>query len=52
MHSICCAAIKVSVESNVESLVSRYETHFDKSRQLFEEFAMEEMMIAENGPTL
>ena len=52
MHSICCAAIKVSVESNVESLVSRYETHFDKSRQLSEESAMEEMMIAENGPTL
>ena len=48
MHSICCAAIKVSVESNVESLVSRYETHFDKSRQLSEESAMKEMMIAEN----
>ena len=52
MHVICTAAIKVSVESNVESLFSRYETHFDKSQQLKEKAALEEMMIAENGPNL
>ena len=52
MDNICTAAIKVSVESNVESLISRYETHFDKSRQLTENSALEEMMIAENGPNL
>ena len=36
----------------VESLVSRYKTHFDKKRQLKEEYALEEMEIAENGPEL
>ena len=46
------ASVKLSVESVVESLVSRYETHFRKDRQLTEEHSMEEMMIAENGPTL
>ena len=34
----------------VESLVSRYEIHFDKERQLTEEHALNEMEIAENGP--
>ena len=47
LHGICCAAVKVSVESVVESLVSRYE-----SRSLDEHNAMDEMMIAENGPTI
>ena len=28
VHCICAAAIKISVESDVESLVSRYEKHF------------------------
>ena len=31
---ICAAAIKISVESDVESLVSRYEKHFKVDRQL------------------
>ena len=52
MHAIACAAVKVSVESVVESLVSRYETHFNKNRSLDEENAMDEMMVAENGPTI
>ena len=52
MHVICTAAIKVSVESDVESLVSRYETHFDKSQQLTKNAALEEIMIAENDPNL
>ena len=31
LHGIVCAAVKVSVESVVESLVSRYESHFNKN---------------------
>ena len=52
LQGILCAAVKVSVESVVESLVSRYETHFNKNRNLEEHNAMDEMIIAENGPTL
>ena len=52
LHSIVTSAVKVSVESVVESLVSRYEVHFDAKRQLKEEHALEEMEIAENGPEL
>ena len=52
VHIICVAAVKVSVESVVESLVSRFERHFDKCRQLDEENALMEMDVAENGPTL
>ena len=36
----------------MESLVSRYEVHFDKTRQLTEENALNEMEIAENGPSI
>ena len=43
MQGILCAAIKVSIESVVESLVSRFEKHFHKSRQLKEENALNEM---------
>ena len=52
LHCICAAAVKVSVESVVESLVSRYEHHFSSSRQPLEEHALNEMVIAENGPLL
>ena len=52
MQGILCASVKVSVESVVESLVSRYESHFTKSRNLEEENAMDEMVIAENGPSI
>ena len=52
LHIICTAAVKVSVESVVESLVSRYEVHFDSKRQLSEEHALEEMEISENGPDM
>ena len=45
IHIICIASVKISVESVVESLVSRYEIHFDKERQLKEEHALNE-----NGP--
>ena len=52
LQSICAAAIKISVESDVESLVSRYENHFTVDRQLDEEKADDEMLISENGPAL
>ena len=52
LHCICCAAVKVSVESIVESMISVYENHFDSKRQLTEEHALEEMQIAQNGPQL
>ena len=37
VHCICAAAIKISVESDVESLVSRYEKHFKADRQFCED---------------
>ncbi len=52
LQGILCAAVKVSVESVVESLVSRFESHFTKNRNLEEDNRMDEMMIAENGPTI
>ena len=48
----CLVYVKYSVESSVESLISRYEVHFDKSRQLSEEKAHMEMFVSENGPIL
>ena len=50
VHCICVASVKISVETVVESLVSRYESHFTSSWQGTEEQALEEMIIAENGP--
>ena len=50
LHIITVAAVKISVESLVESLVSRYKIHFDKESQLTEEHALNEMEITENGP--
>ena len=52
VHLICVAAIKVSIESVAESLVSRYETHFNSSRQSNELNSLEEMIISEKGPLL
>ena len=52
IHVILSACVKVSVESVVESIVSRYERHFHHSRQPNEEHALNEMIIAENGPFL
>ena len=49
MHCLSTVAVKYSVESSVESLISRYETHFDRKRQLTEENSHQEMVIAEVG---
>ena len=40
---ITAAAVKVSVKTVVESLVSRSENHFDAKRQLTEQHALDEM---------
>ena len=52
IHLICVACAKDSVEGVAESLVSRYEKHFDSSRQPTEQHSLDEMIIAENGPLL
>ena len=52
VQSICASAVKISVESDVESLVSRYEKHFKIDRQLDETQAEHEMEISENGPLI
>ena len=52
VHILCPAAIKVSVESDEESLVSQYEKHLKVDRQLEEDNAEEEVEIADNVPLL
>lgn len=52
VQCILSAAVKISVESDVESLVSVYEKHLKIDRQMDEENAEHEMEIAENGPLL
>ena len=52
IHLICVACVKVSVESVVESLVSRYEKYFDSSRQPTKQHSLDEIIIAENEPLL
>ena len=52
MHLTCVGCVKISVESVVESLLSRYEKHFDSSRQPIEQQFFDEMIIADNGPLL
>ena len=52
IHCLLAMAVKYSVESSVESLISRYEVHFDKSRQLGEEKAHMEMFVSMNVPVL
>ena len=52
IHLMCFACVKVSVESVVESLVSRYEKQFDSSRLPTEQHSLDEMIFAENGALL
>ena len=52
IHLICVACIKVSVESVIESLVLRYEKHFDSSRQPTKQHYLEKLIIADNGSLL
>ena len=52
LHAVTVAAVSISVESILESLVSRYEGQFDKTRTLLEERGLAEMEEATNGPNL
>ena len=52
IHCLLALAVKYSMESSVETLISRYEVHFDKSGQLGEEKAHMEMFVSQNGPVL
>ena len=52
IYCLLALAVKYSVESSVEGLISRYEVHFDKSRQLGEEKGHMEMFVSQSGPLL
>ena len=51
IHSICVSAVKISVESVIESLTSKFEIHFNKFRNVNEDTAYNEMMVSVNGPS-
>ena len=52
VHVLCAASVKISVKSDVESFVSRYEKHFKADHQLGKDNAKSEMEIKDNGPLL
>ena len=52
VQAICCASVKVSVESVIESLISVYEFHIDKLRTVKEDTSEAEIKTAINGPTI
>ena len=52
MQISCCAAVKLSTESVLESKVGIFERHFHKGRPLKEPQMIAEMEVATNGPTL
>ena len=51
IHSICVCAVKISVESVIESLTSKFKIHFNKFRNVNEDPAYNEMMESVNGPS-
>ena len=51
IHSICVSAVKISVESVIELLTSKFEIHFNKFRNVIEGSAYNEMMVSINGPS-
>ena len=52
MQAITVYSVKQTVESVLESLVSKYENHFTHNRNMDEEHINEEFEIATNGPCL
>ena len=52
IHLVCVACVKVSLESVVECLISRYEKHFDSLWHPTEQHSLNEVIIAENSPLL
>ena len=52
MDSTLVAAVKVSVESIADSIISKYSIHNSKLRSISDETANNEMFIAVNGPKI
>ena len=52
LHAIAVASTKASCESVLESYVSRYEIHFNARRNMGEDGANKEFVIAQNGPSI
>ena len=52
IHCLLSVAVKYSVQSSVESLISPYEVHFGPGIQLDQENTHMEMCTVENGPIL
>ena len=50
--AMAVACVKHSCESVLESLVSKFENHFDERRNMGEDSAAEEFEIAVNGPNI
>ena len=52
MQACAVGAIKISVESVAESMISKYNIHNSKIRPIGEDTAEHEMMIDYNGPAI
>ena len=52
LQATVIGAIKISVESVAESIISKYALHNSKIRKLNDSTANDEMFIAVNGPEL
>ena len=52
IQAMATSAVKHSCESVLESLVSKFENHFDLCRNMGEDSAADEFEIAVNGPSL
>ena len=52
MQAICDGCIKLSVESVAESMISKYNSHNNELRCIFEETAHLEMLVAYSGPEI
>jgi hypothetical protein len=50
IHSICVSAVKISVESVIESLEWKFEIYFNKFRNVNEDTSYNEMIVGVNGP--
>ena len=49
IHSICVSALKMSVESVVESLTSKFGIHFNKFRNVNQDTTHNEMISCDGG---
>ena len=52
MQACVVGSIKISVESIAESMISKYNIHNSKIRQIADDIAEEEMMVDYNGPEI